>query len=187
MADMIDIPIEDGAEQNEEQPTEELGTDESTASNDGGEDLAARVAALEVENATLTEARLRAIADLDNARRRAKNDVARSIQYANEDLLKKLLPILDDFHRSVDAGAESRDFDSFFEGITLIRKMMSQTLGEIGVERIDTIGKPFDVEEHEALMRQPSDEEEGTVISELEPGYRYKDKVIRHAKVVVAG
>lgn len=178
---MPEIPIEDGQEHEEQQGAE---VEETT---DQSDDLEARIAELEKENASLKEARLRAVADLDNARRRAQNDVANTVQYANEGLLTKILPILDDFHRSVDAGAESRDFESFFEGISLIRKKMAQTLSEIGVERIETVGKEFNVDEHEALMQQPSDEPEGTVVAELEPGYRYKDRVIRHAKVIVSG
>ena len=174
---MSTIPVTDG---NEEQ-RDVRGTEES-----GTADLESRVAELEEEVASLKEGRLRAIADMENARRRAQQDVLNTVQYANADLLKKLLPILDDFHRSIESGAETKDFDAFFRGIELIRNNFSKVLEEVGVERIETVGKEFDVEFHEALMRQPSDEPEGTVLAELEPGYVYKDRVLRHAKVIVA-
>ncbi len=179
---MTDIPVTDGSEEKEPVSQGENGTEET----DPQAELQARVEELEKENAQLKEARIRAVAELDNARRRSQQEILNAVQYANEDLLKKLLPILDDFHRSVEASTETRDFDAFYKGIALIRDKVSKTLTDVGVQRINTEGKEFDVDFHEALMRQPSDQPEGTVISELEPGYTYKDKVIRHARVIVA-
>ena len=182
---MPEIPVTDGSEEQEQ--VEKTDQPESAGGEEnGGDDLQSRIDQLEKENVALKEGRLRAVAELDNARRRAQNEVLNAARYANEDLLKKLLPILDNFHRSIESGAETKDFDSFYQGIALIRDQVSKTLGDVGVERIETVGKEFDVEFHEALMRQPSDEPEGTVIQELEPGYMYKDKVIRHAKVIVS-
>jgi molecular chaperone GrpE len=174
---MSTIPVSDGGEEQKEVQ----GAEESAAA-----DLESRVAELEAEIESLKEGRLRAIADMENARRRAQQDVLSTVQYANADLLKKLLPILDDFHRSIESSSETKDFEAFFKGIELIRDNFSKVLVEVGVERIETIGKPFDVEFHEALMQQPSDKPEGTVLAELEPGYVYKDRVIRHARVIVA-
>jgi molecular chaperone GrpE len=161
---------------------------------DAGEDtektieiLEEHIRDLERENETLRDQRLRAVADLDNARRRAQNDVLNAVDYANEDLLRQLLPIIDDFDRSITNAPNDAEKDSFFQGIVMIKRKIEKLLDDIGVKRIEAVGKPFDVEYHEAMMRQPSDEPEGTVLSELEPGYRYKDRVLRHTKVVVAG
>ncbi len=179
---MPEIPVTDGSE-------ERGGAEETQAPAEEMEqrdDLQSRIEELEKENAALKEGRLRAVAELDNARRRSQNEVLNAARYANEDLLKKLLPILDNFHRSIESGAETKDFEAFYQGVAMIRDLVSKTLGEVGVKRIETVGKEFDVDFHEALMRQPSDEPEGTILQELEPGYLYKDKVIRHAKVVVA-
>lgn len=148
--------------------------------------LEERVRELETENEGLREQRIRAIADLDNARRRAQQDVLNTVRYANEDLLKKFLPIVDDFVRSVESGAETKDFNSFFEGVALIKNKLMKMLDELDVKQIEALGEPFNVDFHEALMRQPSDKPEDTVVAELEPGYTYKDKVIRHAKVIVS-
>lgn len=177
---MSEIPVTDGSEGREQEQTSPA--EQSVETND----LQSRIEELEKENAALKEGRLRAVAELDNARRRSQNEVLNAARYANEDLLKKLLPILDNFHRSIESGTEKKDFDAFYQGIAMIRDMVAKTLGEVGVERIETLGKEFDVEFHEALMRQPSDEPEGTILQELEPGYMYKDKVIRHARVIVA-
>lgn len=148
--------------------------------------LEKRVRELETENETLRDQRLRAIADLDNARRRADQDVLTAVRYASEDVLKKLLPVVDDFIRSVESGAETKDFNSFYEGVAMIRNKLMKLLEDEQVKRIEAVGTPFDVEFHEAMLRQPSDQPEDTVIAELEPGYMYKDKVLRHAKVIVS-
>ena len=148
--------------------------------------LEARVKELEQESETLREQRLRAIADLDNTRRRAEQDVLTTVQYANENLLKKLLPIVDDFERSVENVPEDKGTDPFVQGVMMIRNKMVRLLEEEGVEKIAAAGEPFDVNLHEALMRQPSDQPENTVVQELEPGYMYKGKVLRHAKVIVS-
>lgn len=180
---MSSIPITD----NNDDLRDEM-PEETTEATDAAEssDLESRIAELETEIETLKEGRLRAIADMENARRRAQQDVLNTVQYANADLLKKLLPIYDDFERSMQSGEETKDFDAFFRGIELIRKNFAKVLEDVGVEKIETVGREFDVEYHEALMRQPSDEPEGTIITELEPGYVYKDRVLRHARVVVA-
>ena len=148
--------------------------------------LEERVRELETENETLREQRLRAIADLDNARRRAEQDVLTTVQYANASLLKKLLPIVDDFERSVESVSGEQRENPFVQGVEMIRNKLAKLLEEEGVERIEALGKLFDVEMHEALMRQPSDEPENTILQELEPGYTYKGKVLRHTKVIVS-
>ncbi|MCB0712506.1 MAG: nucleotide exchange factor GrpE [Ignavibacteriae bacterium] len=148
--------------------------------------LEARVRELEGESEMLREQRLRAIADLDNTRRRAEQDVLTTVQYANENLLKKLLPIVDDFERSVESVPSEKEGDPFVQGIAMIRNKLAKLLEEEGVERISALGKEFDVNMHEALMRQPSDQPENTVVQELEPGYLYKGKVLRHTKVIVS-
>lgn len=181
------IPISDVEDQQAANATEEqVNGTKPEGFDEEIEMLAARVRELEQENEGLREQRLRAIADLDNARRRAQEDVLKTVQYANADLLKKILPILDDFERSIEHGTTAREFESFFTGVAMIRDKVKKTLEEIGVKRMETVGQEFDVELHEALMRQPSELPEGTVVAELEPGYLYKDKVIRHARVIVS-
>lgn len=185
-----EIPISDDRDQNAQKGgghEDIAGTHSENADHDATiAMLEDRVRTLESENEGLRDQRLRAIAELDNARRRADQDVLTAVRYASEEMLRKLLPIVDDFIRSVESGAENKDFNSFYEGVALIKNKLMKLLDDEQVTRIEALGKPFDVEFHEALMRQPSDQPEDTVVVELEPGYIYKDKVIRHAKVIVS-
>ncbi len=146
----------------------------------------ARIAALEADVARLRDQALRAVADLENFRRRAQAERIQLIEYANERLLRELLPMVDDLHRSVESGAQSTDYQSFYQGVVMISDKVRKLLEAQGVTRIETVGQPFDVNLHEALMRQPSDAPEDSVISELEPGYKFGDRVLRHAKVIVS-
>lgn len=147
---------------------------------------AAELARLKEENARLRDQALRSLAEVENVRRRAAAERESVVQYANEGLFKELLPIVDDFRRSVESGEKARDFEPFFKGIALINDKFGRLLEQFGVAPIPTVGEAFDVELHEALMRQPSDAPEGTIIGEIEPGYTYSGKVIRHARVIVS-
>lgn len=178
-----EIPIDDakntGIGVNESQ--------ETAAADNGGEGgLEERLNTLEQENQRLRDQAIRAVADLDNFRRRAMQERDQVVQYANERLLKAVLPIVDDFKRSVESGEQSKDFQGFYQGVSMIYDKLRKILDAQGVTRIEPVGQPFNVELHEALMRQPSDAPEDTVISELEPGYMYGDRVLRHAKVIVS-
>jgi molecular chaperone GrpE len=145
-----------------------------------------RLTTLEQENQRLRDQALRAVADLENFRRRSVTERDQLVMYANERLLRSLLPIVDDFQRSVESGEQTKDFESFFQGVSMINEKVKKLLEAQGVTKIETVGEPFNVELHEGLMRQPSDAPEDTVIAELEPGYRYGDRVLRHAKVIVS-
>ena len=194
-----EIPISDGKEEGmaeeQTQPKENPENFEQITANPGGGEtehdamvamLETRVKELEGENETLRDQRLRAIADLDNARRRAEQDVLTTVQFANAGLLKKLLPIVDDFERSIENATKEQGEDPFVQGVAMIRNKLVKLLEEEGVEKIEALGQPFDVEFHEAMMRQPSDKPEDIVLTELEPGYIYKGKVLRHTKVIVS-
>jgi molecular chaperone GrpE len=174
--DKKEIPI-DGPETNE--GAAEVASHEA-------ENVEERIAALEQENNRLRDQALRAVADLENVRRRAITEREQVVRYANERLLQSILPIVDDLARSVESGAQTKDFESFFQGVSMINDKMRKLLETQGVTRIEPVGEAFDVELHEALMRQPSEAPEDTVIAELEPGYRYGDRVLRHAKVIVS-
>ncbi len=150
------------------------------------EQLEGRIAELTQENQQLKDQTLRSLAELENFRRRTQQEREQIVLYGNERLLRELLPILDDFQRSVEAGAQTKDFDNFYTGISMIRDKVRRTLEAQGVKRMEVIGQPFDVNFHEALLRQPSDAPEDTVIGELEPGYMYGDRVLRHAKVIIS-
>jgi molecular chaperone GrpE len=124
-------------------------------------------------------------AEFDNYRKRAARDQESFAARANETLVKELLPVLDDLERALDA-AERHEEAKLEDGVRLIHQALSQTLHKQGLEEIETDGQ-FDPHVHEALLAQPSDAEEGSVIEVVQKGYRLGDRVLRPARVVVAG
>ena len=135
----------------------------------------------------LQDSLLRKVAEFENYKRRTENDQFNLIKYAAESFILKVLPIYDDLKRSVNHLSEETNFSSIKEGLELILNKFTKTLEEQGIKKIETLGKEFNVEFHEALLQQPSNEfPDHTVIQEVEAGYLYKDKVIRHAKVIVS-
>ena len=130
---------------------------------------------------------LRKAAELENYRRRSEADYINLIRNANEGLLASLLPVLDDFSRSLKSGKDTTDLDAFYKGVELIYNKFSKLLEAQGLTPFESTGKPFDVAYHDALLQTPrSDVPHHTVVEEVERGYRLNDKVIRHAKVIVS-
>ena len=142
---------------------------------------------LETEVAELKDKLLRKAAEFENYKRRTENDQINLITYAAESFIQKLLPVVDDFERSLSHIDDAQEVDAIKKGLNLIYSKFIKVLEDQGVKKIDAIGKPFDVDYHEALMQKPDDTvEPHTVIEEIEKGYTYKDKVIRHSKVIVS-
>lgn len=152
----------------------------------GAEALEQRIAELEAENQQLRDKALRAVAEVENIRRRAESERRQTLEYANEQLLRQILPIVDDFERSVESAAQTTDVEAYRKGVEIVHANLQKTLERIGVKRMKAVGEPFDVHLHEAIMRQPSDAPEDTVITDVEPGYTYHDRVLRHAKVIIS-
>lgn len=172
--------------QNEDSPMNEQDYEGTMEGGEATAELSEQIAQLQQENQALREKALRAIAELENFRRRSQQEVQNTIQYANERLLRELLPVVDDINRSVEAGGQSKDFDSFYQGVSMVRDKVMRLLESQGVKPMNTVGTPFDVALHEALLRQPSEAPEDTVVGELEIGYTYGDRVLRYAKVIVS-
>lgn len=151
------------------------------------EELKAKIEELERERDELKDKYLRKAAEFENYKRRTEQEFATFGKYANEQLIRDLLPVIDDFERSLHVSKDRREFGPFYKGVDLIYKKFTKLLESRGVKPIESEGKPFDVDLHDALMQTPKDNiEPNTVIEEVEKGYIYNDKVIRHAKVVVA-
>ncbi len=146
-----------------------------------------KVEELEKQNEELKDSLLRKIAEFENYKRRTEKDQLNLIEYAAESVLLKIIPVYDDLNRSLEHIAETDNVESIKEGLKMVAEKFRKTLEEIGVKKIETKDKQFDYNYHEALMQQNV---EGvpphTVISEIEPGYIYKDKVLKHAKVIVS-
>lgn len=147
-----------------------------------------RVAEL-MRQAEETQSRLlRAQADFDNFRRRTQKEKEGLAQYASMKLVEQLLPVLDNFERAMQSAGEELANDSFFKGIDMIQRQLTQVLETEGLRKMDAAGTPFDPEMHQAVMRVESEEhEEGTVVEVLQSGYWLKDKVLRPAMVKVSG
>jgi molecular chaperone GrpE len=130
---------------------------------------------------------LRKAAEFENYRRRTESDFASIIRNANENLMLALVPVLDDFERSLKAGKETADYDGFYKGVTMIQGKLSKILEAQGLESFDSVGKPFDVDLHDALLMVPREDVPAhTVVEEVERGYMVNKKVLRHAKVIVS-
>ncbi len=142
---------------------------------------------IELENqvAELKDRFLRKAAEFENYKRRTENDQLNLIKYAAESFIIKLLPVIDDFERSLEHIDSANE--ALKEGLRLVYDKLMKVLDDQGVKKIDAVGKPFDVHFHEALMQRKDDKAKPhTVLEELEKGYLYKDRVIRHTKVVVS-
>ena len=158
-------------------------TEETVAKSDTAEQV--ELDALRNENEELIDTLQRLQADFDNYRKRAARDQEALVARAGERIVKELLPILDDLERALEA-AEEHEEAKLEEGVKLVHRQLEQLLVREGLAPVETDGK-FDPHVHEALLTQPSAAEEGSVIEVLQKGYRLGDRVLRPARVVVAG
>jgi molecular chaperone GrpE len=146
-----------------------------------------KIADLEKQTAQLKDQLLRKAAEFDNYKRRTENDFAALTKFAGENIISQLLPVLDDFNRSLKSVKEKRENDSFTKGIELIYAKLLKVLEAQGLKTMDVVGKEFSVDLHDALMQMPrTDVPPHTILEEVDKGYMLFDKVIRHAKVVVS-
>jgi len=130
----------------------------------------------------------RTAADFANFRRRTADDRERELGLASESLLRKLLAIVDDFDRALDSMPEEIKEVGWIEGIVLLDRKLRQLLESEGVTPIESIGRPFDPREHEAVASIPdSGRPDGEVVAEMQRGYRVRNRVLRPAMVAVAG
>lgn len=134
---------------------------------------------------------LRAMAELDNYRKRVAKEYQEREAEANRNLLAKLLPVLDNFDRALEAAKnheeKSEAFESFYQGIKLIDQQIHDLLEQEGLKEFNSQGEEFDPNRHDAMLVIETDEHEpGTVLDEIERGFAYRGKVLRHARVTVS-
>ncbi len=130
---------------------------------------------------------LRAMADLQNFRRRGEEERIRIIRDANERLIKEMLPVLDDFDLALDAARKTESYEQLIGGVSAILRKFADTLGKQGVHPIPAVGEQFNAEVHEAVMLdEESEEPDETVTAELRKGYTLHERVIRPSLVKVA-
>jgi len=148
-------------------------------------DKSAPKSALEDQVAQLTEALQRERADAVNLRRRHEEDLASLRTRTKALVVKDLLPIIDNFERALKHVPADLAGNDYVKGVQGVVKQFEKTLADIGVERIKTVGEPFDPELHEAISAEEGDGDIEVVSEELQAGYRLGDTVIRHAMVRV--
>ena len=132
---------------------------------------------------------LRTTADFENFKKRAAREKTETAQYASFSLLQKLLPILDNFEMALAAAqtAQGDKLASFQSGVVMIQQQLKNALVETGLEEIDAAGKPFDPNFHEAISQMESaGTAEGHVLQQLRKGYKFRDRLLRPATVIIA-
>src|ERR671923_836105 len=149
------------------------------------EELEERAALLEKERDEYLTDLQRVAADFENYRKRVAREQENLTARAHERLVKELLPVVDDLERALRA-AEEHEEAKLEEGVRLVHRALAEALSREGLEEVPVDGK-FDPHVHEALLSQPSDADEGSVIDVVQKGYKLGDRVLRPARVVVAG
>jgi molecular chaperone GrpE len=147
-------------------------------------ELAERLAEVEKERDDYLNDLQRVAAEFENYRKRVARDQQSLAARAHERLVKELLPVLDDLERALHAAAEHQEAQ-LEEGVELVHRELQEALAKEGLSEIETNGH-FDPHVHEALLSQPSDQEEGAILDVLQKGYRLGDRVLRPARVVVS-
>jgi len=129
---------------------------------------------------------LRALADMDNLRRRVRKEQEDLAKYASQKIVEELLPVLDNFERALAADKESMTVESLLTGVDMVYRQMVQAFQKEGLNAIEAKGQPFDPHYHQAVMQTQDPEfDSGIVVGELQKGYIFKDRVIRPAMVQV--
>src|SRR5210317_2151181 len=130
---------------------------------------------------------LRLAADFENTKKRLERERNISLKYAEENILKELLPGIDNIERAMDQAQESKSIESLFEGVQLTRDGLLAMLEKFGVKVIESLGEPFDPNLHDAIATEATNEvEPNIVLREFQKGYFYKDRLLRPSKVIVS-
>ena len=183
---------EEVSEETVDEAAAEEEKEESGESTAGGKKKSARALEIEVKKsqekvADLTDKYQRLMAEFENARKRTAKEQSRMYDVGAKEVLAKLLPVVDNFERGLDALSDEEKEDAFAQGIEKIYQQLMAVFEEIGVKAMDAAGKEFDPEYHNAVMHVEDEElGENLVVEEFQKGYMYKDSVLRHSMVKVA-
>ncbi|USQ13363.1 nucleotide exchange factor GrpE [Legionella lytica] len=176
----------------EEQPTEEQSDVAEPVYHEEGlehanyKELSEQLTLAEQKAHENWEKSVRAMAELDNVRRRAEREIANAHRYGAEKLVSALLPIIDSLEQALQLAAKAED-TAMREGLELTMKLFVDVLQKFDVQQLDPMGMPFDPQEHEAMtMQDAPDVAPNTVIAVFQKGYKLNDRVIRPARVIVS-
>ena len=177
-----------------EKKTAEPVADDSaeTAQSDTGpvtqdKDLEQQLASVLDEKQQLHEQFLRTLAEMDNLRKRTSREKEEISKFANENILRDILPVIDNLERAVEHSDKTDNTDGLLEGVRMTLSQFQQVLSRFGVESIDAIGKPFDPAYHQAMGQlESADHPVNTVMVEMQKGYQLNERLLRPAFVLVA-
>ncbi len=141
---------------------------------------------LEEKLAELEDKRVRQLAEFENFRKRSEKEKSQMFEIGAKSVVEKMLPVIDNFERGLQAVPEEEKETPFVQGVELVYKQFLTAFEELGVKPIEAVGKEFDPNLHNAVMMVDDEElESGTVAEEMQKGYLYKDNVVRHSMVKV--
>ncbi len=168
-----------------ETPATETDAEAAAFDQYSREELVAMLGKLAAENEDNRNRYLRAQADFDNFRRRARQEKEEFAAYANSGIIEDLLPVVDIFDMAMKS-SENTDAKMLLQGIEMVHRQFLAVLEKQGLQAISAVGQTFDPNVHEAVMNVESDQPANTVVEELRKGYRLKEKVLRPAMVKVS-
>ena len=179
--DMVKEAVEEAKKSAAEAKEAETDTDETTETSEKVENEEADETAKETDKLT------RQMAEFDNFRKRTEKEKSQMYEVGAKDIIEKILPVVDNFERGLDAVKEEDKEDPFVQGMEKVYKHLLTTLEGIEVKPIEAVGQPFDPNFHNAVMHVEDENfGENIVAEEFQKGYTYRDSVVRHSMVKVA-
>ena len=187
---------EEVSDNEEEEPDEEQEPDEDEEPDEEDEDKKSGKKLFGKKNKKdkkdekieeLTDRLTRQMAEFDNFRKRTEKEKSQMYEIGAKDIIEKMLPVVDNFERGLDAVKEEDKEDPFIQGMEMVYKQLMTVLGELGVKPIEAVGKEFDPNLHNAVMHVEDENfGENIIAEEFQKGYMYRDSVVRHSMVKVA-
>ena len=181
---------EEVSDNEEEEPDEEQEPDEEDEDKKSGKKLFGKKNKKDKKDEKieeLTDRLTRQMAEFDNFRKRTEKEKSQMYEIGAKDIIEKMLPVVDNFERGLDAVKEEDKEDPFIQGLEMVYKQLMTVLGELGVKPIEAVGKEFDPNLHNAVMHVEDENFGENIIAEdFQKGYMYRDSVVRHSMVKVA-
>ena len=181
---------EEVSDNEEAEPDEEQEPDEEDEDKKSGKKLFGKKNKKDKKDEKieeLTDRLTRQMAEFDNFRKRTEKEKSQMYEIGAKDIIEKMLPVVDNFERGLDAVKEEDKEDPFIQGMEMVYKQLMTVLGELGVKPIEAVGKEFDPNLHNAVMHVEDENfGENIIAEEFQKGYMYRDSVVRHSMVKVA-
>jgi molecular chaperone GrpE len=181
--DLVEVKIE---KKKEERVTQEPESLPERKEGSSPEKLEAQLEEKTREASEYFDKWLRLRAEFENFKKRMQKEKGDLVKFGNENLLKALLPVLDNLSRAIEHGKNAKENSPLLEGVEMTYKEFLNTLDRFGVKPVPALGEVFDPEKHEALSQEQSEQEANRVIAAVQNGYFYHDRLLRPAKVIVS-